>query len=94
MRVLKYQLMFGNPLILPITSKPIAVQEQKGNVNLWVIENSEEPRLGADEFFRVSAFGTGQIIPEQAGDYVKTIQTDNGDLVWHIFMKHPFRASF
>ena len=65
---------------MPVGSRTLTVQMQRGQPHLWVMVNAEEPRE-APRAIRMC--GTGKPVPK--GSYIGTVQTEDGMLVWHFF---------
>lgn len=64
-------------------------------VDVWVLENVGEPSC-VREF---QAFGTGQVLPDDAGRHVGTVLSPDsppfarrGDLVWHVFERRTLTS--
>jgi hypothetical protein len=66
---------------MPHGAKLLAVQEQRGEAQLWALVDP-----GAKTYprtFRV--YGTGHDLPDDPGQYVGTFQMNGGALVFHVF---------
>jgi hypothetical protein len=66
---------------MPHGAKLLAVQEQRGEAQLWALVDP-----GAKTYprsFRV--YGTGHDLPDDPGQYVGTFQMKGGALVFHLF---------
>jgi hypothetical protein len=82
-RIWKYELSLAtqNKILMPRAAKILDVQVQADYICLWALvwpEAATEQRV-----FEVH--GTGHPIQVPAGDYIATVQTDHGALVWHVF---------
>lgn len=71
-------------LSLPPNAKPLTVQVQRGNPQMWVLLDQDET-IYVDRKFYVA--GTGLPISEPMGilQYVGTFQLRGGLLVFHVF---------
>ena len=69
-------------LDLPIGAKPLSIQEQHGNAELWCLCDPNE-KVYETRLFRMA--GTGHSIKEEIIGYVGTFQLDGGSLVFHLF---------
>lgn len=66
---------------LPDGAKPLDVQVQSGNVNLWAEVDASEPTKD----FTVWIVGTGHPMPDMLNrHHVGTVQ--QGSFVWHIYI--------
>lgn len=84
-RVWKYQLSITDwqALYMPIGAVILSVQEQFGDICLWAMVDSEEEIY---ENRIIIIVGTGN--PAEHVDpinYIGTVQTHDGSLVWHVF---------
>jgi hypothetical protein len=71
------------PLMLPLYSDVLTVQDQSGHLQLWALINEGE-LMREKRFFEV--FGTGHIVPNHGNrKYISTVQMDAGNYVFHIF---------
>ena len=68
---------------LPDDYEILCVQVQKGNVCLWVKHASEKyaPRCNC----KILMYGTGHLMSHGEGEYIGTVQLDDGNLVLHVF---------
>jgi hypothetical protein len=66
---------------MPIGAKILDAQVQHGVICLWALcdENAEK------ENRHIMIFGTGEVIPDDPGKYIATVQKEGGKLIWHIF---------
>jgi hypothetical protein len=71
-----------NEFDAPAGARPLCTQIQDGPVVWLECERSAPPSK-----HRLRAFATGQNIPDDAGDYVGTLQFEDGRLILHIFHK-------
>lgn len=65
----------------PAGARAVSVQLQSGSPSLWLLCERDSPKAK----HRVRCFATGQSIPEDAGDFVGTLQFENGRLILHVF---------
>jgi hypothetical protein len=77
----KWTLQPETTINMPHGAKLLAVQEQRGEPQLWALVDP-----GAKTYprtFRV--YGTGHNLPDDPGQYVGTFQIHNEALVFHVF---------
>jgi hypothetical protein len=77
----KWTLQPETTINMPHGAKLLAVQEQRGEPQLWALVDP-----GAKTYprtFRV--YGTGHNLPDDPGKYVGTFQIQNEALVFHVF---------
>lgn len=67
---------------MPVGAKPLSVQLQDGEPQLWALVDANEERK---EYRRFRLAGTGHLVTEEYPIYVGTFQMDGGRLVWHLF---------
>lgn len=67
---------------LPADAQIVACQPQHGDVTLWVLCATDQPRWPR----AVTCVSTGQLIPDDAGQYVGTCQLHDGHTVVHAFL--------
>jgi len=67
---------------LPKGAKPLSVQDQAGDVQMWCLCDSDES-VYENRAFRLS--GTGHPIPQKIIAFVGTFQILGGSLVFHLF---------
>jgi hypothetical protein len=66
---------------MPHGAKLLAVQEQRGEPQLWAMVDP-----GAKTYQRTfRVYGTGHVMPDDPGQYVGTVQSHSGVLVLHVF---------
>ena len=66
---------------MPSGAKILSVQEQRDTLCLWAAvdrDNIEAPRT-------ILIVGTGNPMPYTCNDFIGTVQTNGGALVWHVF---------
>ena len=82
--VWKYSLHPGlNEISVPPHSYAMAVQDQRGSPQIWMLVAMDNPNR-VMRMFRV--VGTGEPIPDSCvGRYVGTFQMDVGEMVFHVF---------
>lgn len=71
----------GVTVQLPEGARLLCVQMQHGNPCLWAQVDSDAP-LETRSF---CWYGTGHQLPHVPGQYVGTVQLNNGALVFHLF---------
>ena len=81
----KYQLELTDrqDIVMPIGSKILCVQAQRGTLCLWVLVNTNSPTNRRV----IAVHGTGFPIADnefEIGRYIGSVQMHNGDLVWHV----------
>ena len=94
MRIWKWQLGItdhAQVLLMPVGAKVLTVQAQGRWLSLWALVD-EAPSLHPKESRAFAVYGTGNPIPEDPGEYIATVQTHAGDLVWHVF-ELPWRPA-
>jgi len=69
---------------LPVGSRIIAIQEQKGTVCLWA---EVDDRTENTESVTIEIYGTGHPIPPGNREYIGTFQMFGGDLVFHAYRR-------
>jgi hypothetical protein len=57
------------------------VQMQGKECCIWALCDENAPK----EPRHIAIYGTGNPVPDEAGEYVATFQTYNGELVFHAF---------
>ncbi|MBX3579959.1 MAG: hypothetical protein KF723_22375 [Rhizobiaceae bacterium] len=71
---------------MPIGSRILSVAEQHGVICLWALVNPH-PEAGK-AVRRITIVGTGYPVPHgYTADYIGTVLTSGGDLVWHVFAR-------
>ena len=68
-------------LIMPAGAKLLDVQMQGGQCCIWALCDEYAPK----EARHLAIYGTGNQIPDDAGEYVATFQRFGGELVFHVF---------
>lgn len=63
-------------------AKILTVQYQNDILCIWALVMENETRK---EKRIINVYGTGNPLPDQVGDYIGTVQTYGGNLVWHVF---------
>jgi hypothetical protein len=66
---------------LPAGATILTVQSQRGVPCMWVMLNN----TNCVEARHFTVYGTGDSLPDDAGDYVGTFQEENGAFIWHVF---------
>ncbi len=76
---------FSTNIYLPADAKILTVQYQFGEPHIWVMLDTEEPKVS----WKFTIIGTGQDMGEYLSkeDYIGTFQLDGGALVFHLFAK-------
>jgi hypothetical protein len=70
-------------IVLPIGSKILTAQVQKGNPCIWALVD-DEVTTPQTRRFRIA--GTGHPIKKESDlEYISTFQMYGGDLVFHVF---------
>jgi hypothetical protein len=69
-------------LDLPLGAKPLSIQEQNGEPQLWVLVNPNE-QVYEKRVFRLS--GTGHPITNENLQFIGTFQLYGGSFVGHLF---------
>lgn len=84
MRIWKFPLEVTDrqELRLPVASKILTVQTQRGVPCLWALVNEE---TAANSLRKIAIYGTGNPLPDNPGEYIATFQMHGGDLVFHVF---------
>ena len=86
--IYKYQLQVTDSQRLKIHSgfEFMSVQSQFDGISLWALVDTDKPMVE----YEVLIYGTGYEIyePEHKYNYVGTVQTYNGNYVWHIFIRN------
>lgn len=71
-------------IAMPAGAQILTAAEQRGVLCLWAIVDPARPNL----LMRVTIVGTGHTAPgEDEADYIGTVLTSGGDLVWHVFAR-------
>ena len=69
---------------VPADVHVLSVQRQRGNVSLWAEVDPDTDKM-VDMIVRT--FGTGHNLHPDRGQYVGTYQTDDGALVFHVYVQ-------
>lgn len=67
---------------VPLGSEPLSVQVQNDQLCIWVLVTNHN-RPTKEQPIRI--YGTGHPVESLHRDYVGTVQTMGGALVWHVF---------
>lgn len=67
---------------MPRGAKPLTVQVQGGEPQLWFQVDEKEPMIERRTF---ATYGTGNPIPNEPGNYIGTYQVQQGLLVFHVY---------
>ncbi len=59
----------------------LSVQNQDGDVCIWALCNPNAPK----EARTFHIFGTGNLVCDNPGRFIGTVQILNGALAWHVF---------
>ena len=83
MKIWKYEIPASGAGILEIPegAKLLDVQVQGGVPCVWALVNPAAPAVGRE----FSTYETGQLLPDDTGDYLATYQIPEEDLVFHVF---------
>lgn len=90
-RIWKYsvEILNSQNLLVPRSSKVLSVGEtQVGRISIWV--EFDESDMDADKFisWTLHVVATGQRFElANRGDYIGTVVTRSGLLVWHVFQE-------
>jgi hypothetical protein len=84
-RIYKYPLRIADEQYIPIadTSRILAVQVQQGELVLWAIIDIDTMDDGGRTL--ILCRGTGHDFTGDEREYIGTVQTHDGALVWHFF---------
>ncbi len=66
---------------LPVGAQILTVERQYGQPCIWAIVDTEAPC----ERKVIYVFGLGDPMPEESLQYIGTIQTQNGNQIFHVF---------
>ena len=85
MKIYKYVLLIADEqtIEIPLGSKILCVQNQKEDLCIWAEVNPKN-NLVKRTFLVI---GTGHNTPNSRDNYIGTVQTLNGNLVWHVYEK-------
>jgi len=86
--VYKYNLLITDMqgIYLPKNSKILCAKEQYNNVVIYVeIDNKSTE----DEYVEFVIVGTGRALPKLKLQYIDTVLTAAGTLVWHVYKMIP-----
>lgn len=76
------QIIDRQPVEMPEGSQVLSVDEQNGGICLWVLCDPEKAL--EEKIFHIH--GTGNTVDDNVtGDFIGTVQTHSGKLVWHVF---------
>lgn len=83
MHVYKYQLQdtLQQTVNLSVGAKILSVHEQYGSLCLWALVDADlptSPRV-------IEIYGTGHVVPAGKREFIGTVVTMGGRLVWHVF---------
>lgn len=83
MIIYKFPLMITDrqEILLPRNSKVLSVQEQYGDMTIWVLVDPSDIKVRK----AINIVGTGNPILNDPGEFIGTVQTNGGSLVWHVF---------
>ena len=85
MKIYKYQ--FGikslQHIEIPLGAKILSVQAQRGALCLWALVDPDPGAVTRAHPIRV--YGTGHPCDEDPRNFIGTVQTNEGALVWHVF---------
>lgn len=83
MRIWKWPLVITDlqTVEIPSGSKLLTVQMQGDLPQLWALCDETAPLTTR----KIAIYGTGNQIPDKPGQYIATVQSDGGALVWHVF---------
>lgn len=83
MKIWKYEIEIADSqtLQMPAGAKILDAQIQQGRLNLWALVDTNMPTCPR----LIAIYGTGYAMPEDPGQYIATIQSNAGLLVWHVF---------
>lgn len=83
MRIWKWDLeLVGQQRVnMPIGTKLLAAQLQRGELKIWGLCNEAYPLKSRV----ISVYGTGNPMPDDPGEFVGTFQMSGGSLVFHVF---------
>jgi hypothetical protein len=76
-----YKYDFDHVMILPKGARILSIQYQYDNLVLWAIV---DPSSNTEERIFLKR-ATGEPLNGKEGQYITTVQQDDGDLIWHIF---------
>lgn len=68
-------------LRMPLGAKPLSAQVQNEQPQLWALVDTDNDHVD----HRFYTIGTGHPFPQDAGEFIDTIQLLGGQLVFHIF---------
>jgi hypothetical protein len=82
MRIWKYTLRTKRSVIeMPAGAKLLDVQMQHGACCLWALIDETAPM----ESRTIALYDTGELLPDEPGNYIATVQMHGGVLVSHAF---------
>jgi hypothetical protein len=76
-----------NFIFVPIGSKILCVQNQKERAAIWFLVPDTDSVIKQERTFTI--YVTGESRERMEGEYVGTIQMDNGNFVYHVFEDTP-----
>lgn len=74
-----------NRVDMPQGAVILSAQEQRGAICVWYLCDPSQPPTTR----RIRVSGTGWDLHSPPGRFIGTVQTDGGNLVWHIFEVLP-----
>lgn len=66
---------------VPATYRFLSAQLHWDEICVWVMVNPEMPTANVG----IRIYATGEVIPEEPGHYIGTVQQHSGQYVWHLF---------
>lgn len=83
MRIWKWQIEVTDrqTVMMPAGAKLLDVQMQNGKCCMWALCDQNAPK----EPRYLATYGTGNPVPDNAGEYIATFQMCEGTLVFHVF---------
>ncbi len=89
--IYKYQLDINDivEIVMPHHARILDIQIQYGCPCIWAIVDTEQPKV--TRRFRV--FGTGHPMDKDYTNFIGTIQSQDGTLVFHVFEDAPIHSS-
>ena len=68
-------------ILVPKDAKILTVQEQRERLQIWFLCDETKPK----ELRRIAIYGTRNPMPNEPGEYIGTVQMNQGTSVWHVF---------
>lgn len=89
--VYKYQLKMTaeQDIFLPYDAKILSVEEQRGNIVLYALVDSDAPIKDIQDKRRIYIHGTGCKVYDPLARFIGTVKLRGGECMFHVFEVTP-----